>query len=135
MRRIVLVALACASFGGVVGALATAAVQSQANPDAIAAALQKVQDKSAEASLTAINAKLTTVSNRLATVSNRLTSLPGLSGALGTDIYQLDSQSYTDSQAVFNELRLICEGEGTNSSNSSCATVGDPSPPTPQRRP
>ncbi len=128
MRRIVIVALACASFGGVVGALATAAVQSQANPAAIAAALQKVQDKSAETSLAAISTKLTTVSNRLA-------SVPGLSAAIATDLYQLNSQSYVDSNALFNELKLVCQGEGTNSTIGSCNAVGDPSPPTPQRRP
>jgi ABC-type thiamin/hydroxymethylpyrimidine transport system permease subunit len=123
-----IVALACATFGGVVGALATAAVQSQANPAAIAAAVEKVQDKSAETSLAAINSKLTTVSSRLA-------SVPGLSAAIATDIYQLDSQSYVDSNALFNELKLVCQGEGTNSTIGSCAAVGDPSPPTPQRTP
>ncbi len=128
MRKIVIVALACATFGAVIGSLATAAVQSQANPAAIAAAVEKVQDKSAETSLAAISSKLTTV-------SNRLSSLPYLSGTIGHDIYELDSQSYGDSQALFNELKLVCQGEGTNSTIGSCAAVGDPSPPTPQRRP
>jgi hypothetical protein len=50
MRKMVLVALASGSFGGMGGAFATVATPSSASPAAIAAAL-KVQDSKAEAYL------------------------------------------------------------------------------------
>jgi hypothetical protein len=46
---------ATAVLGGAVGALATAATTSQANPQAIAAAVQRVSDQKAEAELHRIN--------------------------------------------------------------------------------
>ena len=58
MRKLILVALASGTFGGAVGALATAATESQANAQAVAAAVQKVQDKSAESALAAIRRDL-----------------------------------------------------------------------------
>lgn len=62
-RTIAAIALAAGTFGGTVGALATAAVQSQASPRAIAAAVQRVQDSSADRSLSAINSEMRSVAN------------------------------------------------------------------------
>ena len=39
MHKLIAVALASATFGGTIGAMATAAVQSHASPEAIAAAI------------------------------------------------------------------------------------------------
>ena len=64
MRKLVIVALASGVFGGVMGALATAATQSQASPEAIAAAVQKVQDAKTENQLVAVNAKLARLATR-----------------------------------------------------------------------
>jgi hypothetical protein len=50
--------IAAGTFGGTIGALATAAVQSQASPGAIAAAVQRVQDQKADNTLQSINSKL-----------------------------------------------------------------------------
>ena len=63
MRKLILVSLASATFGGTIAALATAAIQSQATPEAIAAAVQRVSDSNAQASLRAINAKLSPLSS------------------------------------------------------------------------
>jgi hypothetical protein len=72
MRRIIAIALAAGTFGGMIGALATAAVQSDASPGAIAAAVQRVSDSSSEQSLRGINAKLGTVGTQLATLNDSL---------------------------------------------------------------
>jgi hypothetical protein len=53
LRTIAATALAASTFGGAIGALATAAVQSQAAADTAAAA-QQVQDTQAERSLQVI---------------------------------------------------------------------------------
>lgn len=57
-RGMIAMMLAAGTFGGVIGALATAATQSQANPQAIAAAVQKVSDASADRSLRSIRQDL-----------------------------------------------------------------------------
>lgn len=49
---------ATAVFGGTLGALATVATTSQASPQAIAAAVQKVQDRAAERNLQTIGVEL-----------------------------------------------------------------------------
>lgn len=51
MRKLITVALASSVFGGAIGALATAATQSQASPAAIAAAVQRVEDIKADRTL------------------------------------------------------------------------------------
>ena len=58
MRKLMLAVVASATFGGTIGALATAAFQSQASPAAIAAAVQRVQDQSAEQSLGIVSRNL-----------------------------------------------------------------------------
>ena len=50
-------------FGGMAGALATSATASQANPQAIAAAVQKVQDRAAEKYLRFIGTELLPMSS------------------------------------------------------------------------
>lgn len=65
MHRIIAVALVSAVFGGTVGAMATAAVESQASPSAIAAAVERVQDSAAERSLAAEAATLKSINQEL----------------------------------------------------------------------
>jgi hypothetical protein len=77
-RAIAAVALAAGTLGGTIGALATAAIQSQASPQAIAAAVQRVSDSNAEQSLRSINAKLGTVNTNLATLATLNTNLATL---------------------------------------------------------
>jgi hypothetical protein len=83
-RTIAAVALAAGTFGGTIGALATAAIQSQASPEAIAAAVQRVSDANAEQSLHGINAKLGTANTELATLNTNLNAdLNALASYLG----------------------------------------------------
>ena len=81
MRKLIAVAAACSVFGGVVGSLATAATQSQASPTAIAAAVQRVQDQSADRSLRGIKSDLDTLGGRIHTLAQNFNgarfSLPG----------------------------------------------------------
>lgn len=76
MRKLIATALAAGTLGGMAGALATAATDSQASPRAIAAAVKQVQDRSAERSLKAIAADLRpdnhTLSSVLANVEQNL---------------------------------------------------------------
>jgi hypothetical protein len=58
MRRLIIVILASSTFGGVIGALATAATQSQASPSAVASAVLKVQDTKAEQDLSLLDRSL-----------------------------------------------------------------------------
>lgn len=51
MRKLIMIAAACSVFGGTIGALVTAATQSEADPKAIAAAMQRVQDQRSEKEL------------------------------------------------------------------------------------
>jgi hypothetical protein len=95
MRKLVVVAVACSTFGGAVGALVTATAQSQADPAAIAAAVQKVQDQRAEGSLTAISSKL----NQL----GKLGQLSKLS-AIDGDIKAFATAAHTDAQAISSEV-------------------------------
>jgi hypothetical protein len=84
VRRIILVALASSTFGGAVGALATAATQSQASAGAIAAAVQKVQDQKADRTLATISNKLGTLDTDLNPTKGELLQLAeGLSTQFG----------------------------------------------------
>lgn len=58
LRAVAATALASATFGCVIGAFAMAATQSQASSQAIAAAVQKVSDASADRSLKSIRQDL-----------------------------------------------------------------------------
>lgn len=98
MRKIIMVALASSTFGGVLGAIATAATQSQASPAAIAAAVVKVQDQKAERSLA-------TIANRLATVT---TDLRGIETNVGTLDYTLDGGPLTALRSMEQNLQNIC---------------------------
>jgi hypothetical protein len=57
VRTLLASIIATAVLAGAVGALATAATTSQADPQAIAAAVQKVQDRTAESYLRGINTR------------------------------------------------------------------------------
>lgn len=86
MRRLIVIVVASSTFGGAVGALATAATQSQASPAAIAAAVQRVQDQKAERTLSQIKTELSTTASSAATLRDidaRL-NLGNIAGALST---------------------------------------------------
>jgi uncharacterized phage infection (PIP) family protein YhgE len=87
-NKLIALALASATFGGAIGALATAAVQSQASPEAIAAAVQRVSDSNAEQSLRSIDAKLTTLDTDLNPNSGEIYQL---AYGLGTQFQKLES--------------------------------------------
>jgi hypothetical protein len=105
-RTIVAVALAAGTFGGTIGALATAAVQSRASPEAIAAAVQRVSDSNAEQSLRGISAKLGTANGTLKSLGADLSTVQ-------TDLAMLDrTLGNASGGAIFNiadNLRLICQ--------------------------
>jgi hypothetical protein len=87
MHKLIVVALASSAFGGVIGALATAATQSQASPQAIVAAAQRVSDSSADRSLTAISSQLrslTAIDSQLQTITASLTGNGRVAGMLKT---------------------------------------------------
>jgi hypothetical protein len=96
LRTIAAVALAAAVFGGTIGALATDAVQSQASPAAVAAAVQRVSDSNAEQSLRGINAKLATAN----------TVLHNLGTALGILQSDLDTRF---GHGIGRNLQQICQ--------------------------
>jgi hypothetical protein len=85
MRMLIAAVAASATLGGAVGALATAATQSQASPAAIAAAVQRVRDSTAEEKLATIQKAIEAVHNDLG----------------GTQF---------GPSAVHEDLRKICEG-------------------------
>jgi hypothetical protein len=64
-RLLIAATLASATLGGAVGALATAATTSQANPQAIAAAVGRVQDQAADRALRLIAIDMITVEGDL----------------------------------------------------------------------
>lgn len=74
--------LASSVIGGIIGAMATAATESQASPSAIAAAVVKVQDATADRDLTAIK-------NEIATTNTDLFQLHGTLGQFGTPTIQV----------------------------------------------
>ena len=76
-RTLIAVVAASATFGGVVGAALTAATESQASPAAIAAAVQRVQDTKAEATLQTVAADLKVLDGTL-------------SNAYGTTLYDIE---------------------------------------------
>jgi hypothetical protein len=66
VRKLIAVGLACSAFGGTVGVLVTAAVQSDASTDAHTAALvQRVIDQSAEQNLIGIKTKLSIIQSNI----------------------------------------------------------------------
>jgi len=71
-RKMVVAIVASGVFGGMVGALATAAVQSQASPQAIAAAAVRVKDSAADRSLKTISSELAPYRAQLAYMENAL---------------------------------------------------------------
>lgn len=105
MRKLVAVALTSSIFGGALGALATAATQSAANPSAIAAAVQRVQDQQADTTLSQIRGKLQAANGKLGGLGTALsTSGYGLGAELLTEVKTVD----TDLQAMSGQLREIC---------------------------
>jgi len=74
---------ASAALGGGVGALATAATSSQASPQSIAAAVQKVSDARAEKTLALMNLHLSNLEGTIGVLNEAKTLLEGIDGHLG----------------------------------------------------
>lgn len=124
-RKLAAVAIASGVFGGTAGVLATAATQSQANPEAIAAAVQKVQDSSADRSLRSIQSSLGSIASSLSTVAANTHSLR-------SDVYAADYRSaqsaWLETNALDLWLQQICRNTAPN---GFCQTVSFPTGPQP----
>ena len=64
VRTLLASVAASAVFGGAMGALATAATSGQASPQAIAAAVQRVSDRAAQADLLGIHVEMFSIEGR-----------------------------------------------------------------------
>jgi hypothetical protein len=94
-RTIAAIALASGTFGGSIGALAAAAVQSQASPQAIAAAVQRVTDSQAERSLRTISGALRSLGSTANTLRAELQTLDrSFSGTINSPLYTIQSQLF-----------------------------------------
>jgi hypothetical protein len=122
--------LAAGTFGGTIGALATAAVQSQASPAAIAAAVQRVQDSRAEHTLQSIEGTLKQVSTSLGTLPTIQSEIHLLRGNVYDANYRSAQTAWQDALASFLYLQSICRN---TAQSGSCQTVS--SPPAPQPPP
>ncbi len=102
-RRLTIAAVALASgtFGGTVGALAASAVQSQASPAAIASAVQKVSDTSAEQNLHSIDVELGTIVRDLDPNRGEVFQL---ASGLGSDFRTI----HADLAGVSHNVKQIC---------------------------
>lgn len=127
-RKLAAVAIAAGTFGGITGALATAATQSQASPQAIAAAVQKVQDSAADRSLSNIASTLSSIKTQLAPLSTIHSDLH----SLRNDVYQASYRSalsaHFESSAAFLWLQQICRN---TAANGYCQTISEPLSPAP----
>lgn len=104
-RKLAAVAIASGVFGGITGALATAATQSQASPQAIAAAVQRVQDTNAERTLATISQRLGSMSGTLSSAAQAINT----QGAAISAAVKLESHYQgLDTAAAYNELVAIC---------------------------
>ena len=103
-RSIIAIALAAGVFGGTVGALAASAVQSQASPSAIAAAVQRVKDQNAEASLRSISAKLATLD---ADLNPNRGELYELAAGLGTHFQKLENGQVTVNKSIQSVIQYL----------------------------
>lgn len=72
LRKIATIAITSGTFGGVIGALATAATQSEASPTAIIAAAVRVSDFRADRTLANIDTYVQAMNQRLGTLDTTL---------------------------------------------------------------
>lgn len=111
-----IIALASGAFGGTVAALATAAIQSQADPQAIAAAVQRVQDTKAERALDGMSQKLGQILANSRGMANGVKAAESDAKSTATDVHsivgQLDPHSYFG-YPIAGNLRQICKYTGT----------------------
>ncbi len=105
MRKLIVVAVASATFGGMIAALATAAIQSQASPRAIAAAVQKVQDTKSENELGAISSRLATIAQTLGTTAQQAHADEAATAAA---IKQESHYQGLDASDIYEQLVTIC---------------------------
>lgn len=95
MTKLILAVVASSIFGGAVGALATAATQSQASPAAIAAAVQRVQDQNADHTLGQIKAAITSSTKDLGELAADFGTLgPGLDGPVRAQFETMENQLF-----------------------------------------
>jgi hypothetical protein len=127
MRRIFLALLASATFGGVIGAMATAVTQSQAvshvvvRPNAVAVPTlfaPKVQDPRADRTLKSINKELAALHNEMVTVARSTYEAN----------YRTAQTEWRNASSLFLYLEQICRN---TASGGSCQTVSAPPAPEP----
>jgi len=133
MRKLIIVAIACSTFGGMIGALVTAATQSQASPSvgAIAAAVQRVQDQSADRSLTSINTRLAKTDTTLGKTNAALAGLQtAISGDLTTDLGDVVNDLGTNGAlaGAAHNLGVICAGTAVASDQCDLEATPAPTP-------
>ena len=95
--RLLAALVAASTLGGTIGSLATAATQSEASPQAIAAAVQKVRDSGAEQTLRSIDNKL---------------------GAVQQGVAQFHTDSATAAVEITNAVKLASHYAGLDTSDT-----------------
>lgn len=129
MRKIVAVAVASSVFGGTIGALAATAVRSQANPQAIAAAVAKVSDTRAEGTLASINTRLGALAtNDLGPSATALKKLVVDLDPNSGELYALARGLGTELHGVAHNLYEICLNTATGTQGGILCTYAADSP-------
>jgi len=114
-RTVAAMVVVAGAFGGTIGALATAAVQSQANPQAIAAAVMKVTDQRAESDLRTIGSDLKGLQGNMGTLIGDVQTLDvPLSGKFESVLYTVESMLF--------DICLNTEGTSSSSIPVTCPT-------------
>jgi hypothetical protein len=122
-RKLAAVALASGVFGGMTGALATAATQSSASPQAIAAAVQRVSDTRAHQQLAAISSKLVALPSLSAALSSIDTDVKAQGQAIASAVNRASTYTGQDDNALYLYLQQICRN---TAANGYCQYIGGP---------
>jgi hypothetical protein len=88
-RTLITAVAASATLGGAVGALATAATTSQASPQAIATAVQRVQDQPAERYLRTVGIELLPLEHDLNELVSGVNSIDGAMVSIRSNTYHV----------------------------------------------
>jgi hypothetical protein len=114
--------VAASTLGGTIGSLATAATQSDASPQAIAAAVQKVRDSGAEQTLRSIESRLGSVEQEVAQFH---TDSATAAVAITQAVKRASTYAGQDASALYLQLLQICR----NTASGSTYCVANTSPP------
>jgi hypothetical protein len=102
IRTLLASVAASAVFGGAIGALATAATSSQASPQAIAAAVQKVSDQTAQRELRVVDLDLKAIND-------------------GTDVIQSNQKALqAAAESIEKSSAETCWNTGSSAQRASC---------------